>query len=510
MNSNIIEHLTRTVSPVVLNNTTDQDGNRTSLLEKIYAIIIARLADRDVYSGFANTPVNPDDHSFFDRLLPELTHRSQMTQELAKHYSLTEQETQSLATRAAPLAYNELLKLAGSTALPTYLSSHLGDTVNFIPTWAYSFIPVSILGALGLGGVSAATHATTHATTPTATAQTVSAATPHHNTSTTTAQPEETGGFMKVLLPIAGFLVAGGLAMFLMKSCKNTQPTNTTNAPAAVSAVASSTVTSLMAPTLNFATDAQGNLLAGAMANVGDVGLKDKLMAAFTNVFGANAAQAFNVNVDPAYDVNLPFMDKLPEILALVKSVPSAMFKLDGNHIMVSAPNPDDANKLMAGIKVLAPNYDVMLDNMSAPNVAASDAVSSAPTATISSTEPSVMFENGRLNFYFATAKADVAPDALNKAEVILAAAKQGKKLGVSGYTDSTGNAATNKALSKKRAEAVKAFLVKNGVPATQIELVKPKETVGAVGKDQEGRRVEVYILDGSSVAVTAPASASQ
>lgn len=43
---NIIEHLTRTVTPVLLNNATD--ANRSSLLEKLYAILVARLADGNI------------------------------------------------------------------------------------------------------------------------------------------------------------------------------------------------------------------------------------------------------------------------------------------------------------------------------------------------------------------------------------------------------------------------------------------------------------------------------
>lgn len=122
-----------------------------------------------------------------------------------------------------------------------------------------------------------------------------------------------------------------------------------------------------------------------------------------------------------------------------------------------------------------------------------------ASTPVVSSSEPSVDFTNGRLNFYFATGKADVAPNALEYAKDILEQAKQGKKLGISGYTDSTGNAAANAELSKNRAKAVQQFLIANGVPETQLELIKPKDSVGATGKDQEGRRVEVYVLETSS-----------
>jgi OOP family OmpA-OmpF porin len=39
----------------------------------------------------------------------------------------------------------------------------------------------------------------------------------------------------------------------------------------------------------------------------------------------------------------------------------------------------------------------------------------------------------------------------------------------VGGYSDNVGVAASNLALSKKRAEAVRAFLVKHGVPADSL-----------------------------------------
>ena len=197
--------------------------------------------------------------------------------------------------------------------------------------------------------------------------------------------------------------------------------------------------------------------------------------------------------------MNFPAADKLTDVLNLVKGVPSASVKFDGNHVMVATPDDAATTKLIDGIKALLPDYNVMADS------AMPMATASAPATeevVISSTEPSVYFENGRLNFYFATGKADVAPQAVEKAKEILEAAKQGKKLGVSGYTDSTGNATANEKLSKERAQAVQKFLIDNGVPEAQLELIKPKNTVGAQGKEQEGRRVEVYIVDGPEMII--------
>ena len=114
------------------------------------------------------------------------------------------------------------------------------------------------------------------------------------------------------------------------------------------------------------------------------------------------------------------------------------------------------------------------------------------------------------MSFYFVTGKADVAGNAKEKANDILEAAKQGKKIGISGYTDSTGNAALHAKLAKERAQAVKSFLVANGVPASQLELRKPEDTVGAAGKDQEGRRVDAYIVDDNAIPVSVVASPAQ
>ena len=385
---NIIEHLTRTVTPVVLNNANDE--NRSSLLEKLYAILVARLADGTVSNSFANATIADDDNSFFDRVLPDASHRTDLVQQLSRHYSVPEQETSSLVSRAAPLVLRELRSLAGTTPLNTFLSNNITSVASVIPAWAYAFIPAGILTMLNLSPAHAATTPTVQTTT-------------RREEHLVATPKRDEGGLMKMLLPIIGLLILGALAWALLKSCNKTEPVAT---PVVASTTASTTTTTTT-----------------------------------TEVSAASATNSMAMPVASTTDM-------------AVASMP------------------------MATTETIA-------------------------ATIISTTEPSVVFENGRLSFYFATGEAQVAGNAKEKANDILEAAKQGKKIGISGYTDSTGNAAANEKLAKERAQAVRLFLIANGVPQSQLELIKPQDTTGAEGKDQEGRRVDAYIIDDNAIPAT-------
>ena len=151
----------------------------------------------------------------------------------------------------------------------------------------------------------------------------------------------------------------------------------------------------------------------------------------------------------------------------------------------------------------------------SAPAVAASAAASAATPAVAASEAPAapaasasvpaaaaavdgdtakVTVENGVVKFYFATGKADVAPNSVEALKDVLAGVKAGKKAVVSGYNDSTGNAAANEELAKNRALAVRSALLGFGVPESQIELRTPANTEAGQGNSAEARRVEVVL----------------
>lgn len=123
----------------------------------------------------------------------------------------------------------------------------------------------------------------------------------------------------------------------------------------------------------------------------------------------------------------------------------------------------------------------------SAESVAAEGAAQVADAA-------SVVVENGVVKFYFASGKSELAAGAQEALKDVIDGVKAGKKAVISGYHDSTGNAAQNEELSKQRAFAVKDALVSWGVDEAQIELRKPADAQAGEGNDAEARRVEVVL----------------
>jgi outer membrane protein OmpA-like peptidoglycan-associated protein len=107
----------------------------------------------------------------------------------------------------------------------------------------------------------------------------------------------------------------------------------------------------------------------------------------------------------------------------------------------------------------------------------------------------SIRVVGGVVHFYFATASADLAPGAAEALAAVIKGVEGGKKAVVSGFHDTTGDAAINEQLAKRRAETVRDVLTGLGVPAARIDMQKPAVTAGT-GSNAQARRVEVRLLD--------------
>ncbi|KQP20044.1 OmpA family protein [Pseudorhodoferax sp. Leaf267] len=126
------------------------------------------------------------------------------------------------------------------------------------------------------------------------------------------------------------------------------------------------------------------------------------------------------------------------------------------------------------------------------------------PTAVVTTTvvEEIVLIEGplaGDLagTLYFETAQSALPAGAaaeIDKAVQALAAAPA-RKIVLSGFHDSTGDAAINAELAKQRAMSTRTALLAAGIAGSRVALRKPEVTTGS-GTEQEARRVELRVVD--------------
>jgi Outer membrane protein and related peptidoglycan-associated (lipo)proteins len=106
-------------------------------------------------------------------------------------------------------------------------------------------------------------------------------------------------------------------------------------------------------------------------------------------------------------------------------------------------------------------------------------------------------------NIFFDVGKADLKKESIAEVEKIqeLLLANPNLKVQINGHTDNTGNAASNKALSLKRAGAVVDYLVANGVSAARVSAKGYGSDRPIVSNDDEmggreiNRRTEIEII---------------
>ena len=103
---------------------------------------------------------------------------------------------------------------------------------------------------------------------------------------------------------------------------------------------------------------------------------------------------------------------------------------------------------------------------------------------------------------YFDTGKATLKPSSFKSLNNLVKVLKANKKLiiEIGGHTDNVGSQETNKALSQKRADSVKKYLVSKGVSATQIKTKGYGDTQPVAYNNtpegrQKNRRTQVTII---------------
>ncbi len=493
----IIGHLTRTVSPAVLGD--DQSPAKKNLLEQFYAIFAARLADKDTYGRFANENIARDDQGFYDRVWTDGSHRDSISRELAGAHNVDATAARGLVAMAAPLAYHEIKSLAGTTPVPQFLNDNSADYQHHIPAWASAVVPAGMIGA----GAAAGTRIS----------DTTSMAPLQH-------KEEESGSFMKALLPIIGLIILGALAWALLRGCQdNPEPVAT---PVITEEQAADDGQAMVAANVEPASiriaTGEANTLYACRMNVGDETLQTTVMNAMSSTFG-NEADKCRADVDDNFATDMPAAAQLASILPIIKSVPNASMIIKGDEIVVNAAEADVLDKLVSDLQAAAPAMTIRaegpldlqgeIDNSLVAADAAVDNLGENPDPRDVARALSIQVINFELDKAMIP---EVNKPFLDRAATLIQEVPN-IELMIIGHTDNQASDAYNMELSRDRAEAVKEYLVSKGVDASKLTTKGMGESDPIADNSTEqgrfrNRRIEFAVNDEAALNNTGASSA--
>lgn len=226
---------------------------------------------------------------------------------------------------------------------------------------------------------------------------------------------------------------------------------------------------------LSFTVDAAGKPT--LTATVGSEAEKAQLMDELTKRLGQYNFVP-NITVDPATKP-ADWLAHLDDMLPLL-SLPGAEVKVAGTHVELSGTAADKKLGWLGKLKsLLGPSYQIGSFDVAHAVADANENFRGAikslltPDSSCAAADVIKVLNLQVINFASASARVPAsAMDDLNQsARVLNACAGNGKtaRLEVAGYSDNVGGEQANLQLSKQRAEAVRAYLVKTGVPAGSL-----------------------------------------
>ncbi|NUF12806.1 OmpA family protein [Acinetobacter oleivorans] len=441
MSINPIELLKEKVSSILLNEQDGYLGEKSNALSKFYPILLSLLAAKPDLIGQLKNSLAPSLSDLF-------SHNDQIKNTVLTHLSGTapNNEIESTLNSAIKPSLNAISDVAGNDqqSIVNYLRQHADTIRSYLPAWA-----VGLLAPLGLGaGLSSVPHAT-------------SAAPP-------LAAATENTGKSRGFLPIIALIILGLIIAWLWRSCQHKEAV-----PASEPTAASGVEAAAAPASLTLSTDDKGTV-SQCQAGIGDQGFLATLQTQVKQVL--SATKDCDVDTSQTHAASFTDKDALAGVLGALKGVPNASLEWVGDKITLRAGDAAALEALTAKVKALVPHTEVVGEAPATAEQSVSNSLTASQTA-LGSIDPNNVDVNAlvkALNLQiinFASGSSDIPAD--NKAILDQAATLLNKvtsvKLNVGGHTDSTGNAAANKALSQRRAQAVVDYLKSKGVDASKL-----------------------------------------
>jgi outer membrane protein OmpA-like peptidoglycan-associated protein/uncharacterized protein YidB (DUF937 family) len=283
-----------------------------------------------------------------------------------------------------------------------------------------------------------------------------------------------------------------------------TEQTPAPPAPATVAAAESTAAPSAAKPTRFALSNDNGVVRTSGVVN--DDNAKTSIIDALNAVFGADKVKS-DISVDKAA-TPAPWLDKFRAALEAIKGANvDAIFQGDKINVGGAAMGDAVRDKIIAALKT-AVGAGVAVGALTDQTAAAVAVANDRATTELASLHSGfgvkdLLFALNDSVVNFASDSAEVPESAAPFLKIAAADLKQlktGHVLEVAGYTDNTGDAALNLALSQKRAEAVREALIKYGADADMLVAKGYGEADPVASNDTaegrlKNRRIEYHVV---------------
>ena len=184
-------------------------------------------------------------------------------------------------------------------------------------------------------------------------------------------------------------------------------------------------------------------------------------------------------------------------IKTLRSALAIALLAACGGALAQNPPGPPSVDSIIDSLKADTPAPGPGPTRALRPGAASMSTSAPAPAA-----KPKPASINMQINFEYNSAEiaGSSAKTMATLAQALSSKQLDGRKFAVIGHTDASGSAGYNKALSDRRAAAVRRYLMENGVAATRLRASGKGESQ-LLNKDEpdasENRRVEIQASGG-------------
>lgn len=473
------------------------------LLKQYYALSAARLIELD--DNFDSTHVKNHNLVALWGIQAE-----PLAKRLARSFHMDEQTTMTLLRAITPPMMVEVANLAGGDGLIAFLAQNFESSRTHLPAWSSQFIQSSLTqkieqlntqmpttdGASGNFDSPAHPANDNGSNTPPSDDQQdhhlnhddINQNNVHHsiynNTNNdTTANINNNLINHKPIKPkiarsnplliILGVtlitLTVGGVAWHLLK---NKSKTVVIDDPNIATHIATPTVKSLNSPRLSLTSGENGTLYA-CQAEIGNAQLKEQLLNVLQNNFGKIGCI---MDIDDNFGTSMTGLERLESIMAMIKSEPFTSIEIVGNHIYVNTPNTDILPRIINDIALLAPQFEVSpapaLDRKSA----ISRSFERATAALNNLDDPPDSYDLSRsanLGIIDFNGRDELPTNSHEMLSLLAEKIKTNPHIKLIIVTHTSGKDGTDRManlnLSQRQAEAVKDFLVGQGVNDAQL-----------------------------------------